>query len=518
MTRPQSILAILVGTLALAAAVYALNFDTPATARVREAPWLPEGLRLRDPEIPRHITGTIREFNQSLSEGLEPEDNAAVLLAQVFGAEVFAPSLREASLAMLGIEALSEHAPRFHYIAPFLSATRQLKGNALDEAAADLEYALVTAVGTVWTRDDFPVLAEYLEFNHAALELIVTASHRPRYYAPLLSMEDPPRLMATSFAIEYRLPFVARCLAARALLRFGAGDDAGAISDLMAAHTLAALLAAGSPLDVSGAKAQVMDSLAATAELTMIRSGQLHAEQAAALLSALQQLPPIPTSELAADRGERAILHQELELLRTDPESRQGFLESGSPEDLKQLERLVKNDRYFRTMLAAADAAQDEVVRVLSMRDRDAQDAELRRLYEEYQQWLRGGADEPSFSELVAADPEAAARSVGETMAMSLRTNVVQRRHTDDRARHRRDIISVGLALLVFRGREGAFPEELSQLAPGILPEVPDDVFARAPFVYRRLAPDHAQLISWGLNQVDDAGQEYNDDWIIELR
>lgn len=72
------------------------------------------------------------------------------------------------------------------------------------------------------------------------------------------------------------------------------------------------------------------------------------------------------------------------------------------------------------------------------------------------------------------------------------------------------------LALEVYRGEHGAYPDELEPLARGALPEVPVDPLSGEAFVYRVLeAPDeHGRaylLYSVGADGVDDGGREHEE-------
>lgn len=525
MTRPVFLLTVPAGALCLAAAALLGPSETrtvAVAAAVESAPSfsLPDGLVVREPEMPLGVEGSMLELNRSISQGIRPEANAVVLLVQVFGSDVFEAPLRMASLDMLGIRKLAA-SPRFQYIDPFVRAHGGGSDEEIDQRAGELNAELVLGSERVWaSKADYPQLAEFLEVNRAALDLVVTAADRPHYYAPLLSLEEPMRLLAASFSVEYRLPFIGRCLTARALQRFSAGDMDGAISDLMACHKLAALLANGSPMDTSGAKAHIIDSLTSFAERELATSGKLSPEQAAALLAALLKAPQVPTAEDAANRGERAVLHEELELLRTDEASRQGFFEQGPPENWQALQKIVTNEDTWKAVLAAADAIQDQVVQILAIGPHAEQDARIAEILKESTKYdeEEEGDNQATFAQLAEKDPPAAAKLVGQAMAMALLSNCTQRRHSDDRARMRRDSVIVSLALLVYRGRHGDYPESLAALVPEELAEVPVDAFSEQPLDYKRRAPQHAVLLSWGANRVNDAGALYNDDVIIELK
>jgi hypothetical protein len=466
------------------------------------------------------IEGSMLELNKALSEGVQPEDNAVVLLVQIFGSTVFEPELRGGSLDMLGIRSVAK-APRFQYVDAFVRSAGAKTDEAVDRDGSELNASLNTSINGPWTRDEHPRMAAFLDANKSALDLAVIAADRPRYYAPLLSTETPMRLMAGSYAIEHRLPFIGRCLVARAMLSCTEGDYDAAWTDLAACHKLTALVVSGSPLDISAAKAHVVDGQACSAEMGLILSGQLPGAQAESLLAVLSKLPPLPTAEDAANRGERAVIHEELELLRSDEESRKGFFETGTPDDLEQLKLLLNTEAYWKIALATADAQQDKIVKLLSIRPRPDFFAAVDVSNAEFEKWATGEAEqdqEISFAEIARQDPEAAARQIGESIAMALRGNPWQRRHTDDRARLRRDAVTILLALVAYHARHETYPAQLAELAPEIVSEVPSDVHSEQPFVYERRSQDNVVLTSLGANQQNDAGAIYNDDLIVELK
>ncbi len=478
---------------------------------------LPEGLVLKAPQIPSSVTGTLRSLNETLSRDLSPADNAAVLLLQLFGDESLEPELRSATLEMLGIHSLSKTAPRFIYLEPFAKTRSGLTPEQILLEVAQLNEQLRMASERPWTRNEFPALADYLTANRAALETVVIASHRPRYYAPLLSLEKPPRLLSAAFNIDRRLPFVARVLAARARLR-STDQVTHSVDDLLACQRLAVLLAVGSPLDVSHAKAALIDSFACNAAIGMLQSGQLTSQEATTYLKGLDRIPRLPSPALAADVGERAALHQEIELLQTDKASVEGFFEVPGGKDAHPLDMDLSKIQW-ELAHKRADELQNQIVRALSIRDREEQQSQFKKLDEAHAAWdATANAKTGQLADAINKDPAAASRWIGESMAMALRPRYWQRRLTDDRARSRRDLVTIGMALIAFRREQGEFPAALSQLAPQSLPTIPMDAHSDAPFHYVRLAKDRARLVSWGVNRIDDAGSNYNDDQTVELR
>jgi hypothetical protein len=62
-------------------------------------------------------------------------------------------------------------------------------------------------------------------------------------------------------------------------------------------------------------------------------------------------------------------------------------------------------------------------------------------------------------------------------------------------------------ALERFRIAHGAYPETLSELVPDFLPRLPQDPYADAPLIYRRVEGGTFLLYSVGRNRVDDGGK-----------
>lgn len=478
---------------------------------------LPPDVRVRQPVISSKWDRTIRELNAKLSEGLEPADNAAVLLVQLFGMSVFDAPLRNDSLEMMGIEFVPTNETRFNYPAQYVASKLNLTGEEADQEVMRIQQGIQQLSETVWKREQNESLARYLDVNAEALDLLVAAASKPRYYVPLISEESPPRLMSAAFAVERRLQYVVTCLCARALLNAGEGDMAAAQHDLIAGHRLAVLLASGSPLDVSVVKAHVLESVAYGGELALLRSDRLNQDQSISLLQALQSLPEMPSPAQAADIGERAIIHQEIELLGTDRESVVGFFEHGGEDVTKLVDDFTGAAIDWKLAIARADEIQDQAVHALKIPDRAAQDARFQELDQEFAEWEESSAASTlSFADHFAQDPQAASQWVGEALARSLRTNCWQRRSTHERGENRRLLVTLGLALAIHRRQHGTYPESLADLAPTILPEIPVDPHTDAAYTYKPGASG-TFLISWGANGQDDAGKIFNDDQILQL-
>lgn len=478
-----------------------------------------DGAVLTKPEIPASVTGALRSLNESLSAGIDPADNVVVHLVQIFGAEAFDPELQDDSLAMLGIAQVSKTTPRFIYVEPFI---RSISTPTNEKTASDVDFLMgeIRACGDrAWKADKHPTVNQFLTTNEAALNIVVNTSRLPHYYAPMLSEDENQRLLSASLAIERRLPFLAHVLAARAMLRFSEHDVAGAMNDLMACQRLAVLLAVGSPFDVSTSKSQIIDNITFRAMKAMLESGHLSGDEAKLMLAAMNDVPRFPYPDVSANKGERAILHQELELFRGENQTMRDFFEVNRDNEAPELDQIRVKDLPHAAALNRADEVQDGFVHALSLRDRRQQVEAFQKLDREYEEWMNtADAKTVEVLKTLDKDRDAVSRWMGETIAFSLRPWYWQRRLADDRVRIRRDMVTIGAALVAYQRDHGKYPAELAELAPGYLTGIPNDAHSDQPFVYEQSPEAGIRLVSWGGNQKNDAGQTYNDDLLLQLK
>ena len=71
----------------------------------------------------------------------------------------------------------------------------------------------------------------------------------------------------------------------------------------------------------------------------------------------------------------------------------------------------------------------------------------------------------------------------------------------------RRIIHGVTGSIAAYKAEKGKFPENLADLSPGYMKEIPPDVFTGQPLKYSR-TPAGYLLYSVGPNRIDDGGVE----------
>lgn len=477
---------------------------------------LPEGLVLQQPNIPPTVTGIMRSVNEKLAQDLVPDQNAAVFLVQILGEDVFEESLKADSLEMLGIKSLSPNVAPFLYFQQFADSLSATESDRLSDELQALPAQLLAGCEKPWKSSELPALFAYLNANRAPLDLAVEASKKPRYYVPLLSEEDPPQLISVSLTIERRLPFLVRCLSARALMRLAEQTPELAIDDLLACQRLAVLLAVGSPFDLSGIKAHQMDGTAFQASIAGLHSGDLKGAAATHYLEQLKQVKPLPLASIAADQGERAVLLRQIELLKQDDPSISEFFEFPDTEAFQNFAMIRLSQVDLDRVTSRAEEIHDQMVKAVSTQDRSEQDRQFAELDEVFAKWQEKSELARSQPDSLDRDPQSLGSFIGETMAMSLRPSYRQRRQFDDRGQLRRELLLLSLALAAYRGDHEGYPAKLSDLAPRYLDPIPLDATGK-PFNYGPLGKTGVRLISYGPNLMNDAGLPFNDDLTIEL-
>ena len=184
------------------------------------------------------ITGPLRKdgtvdylaaLNQRYSQGVTPDNNAAVLLFQALGpAEILKPH-RERFFERLGIAPLPEKGAYlegftayFKRKSPGPPGRKEWQERDISQMAYD-ELSRIT--DRPWSKKDSPIGAAWLEENQEQIDLVVAASKRPRFYAPYVTGRDGPGTF-----IALLLPVVQPTRDAAHALRAGRRSGSGRAS------------------------------------------------------------------------------------------------------------------------------------------------------------------------------------------------------------------------------------------------------------------------------------------------
>jgi hypothetical protein len=448
-------------------------------------------------------------LNERCRTGVTPENNAAVPFLKAMGLRDAPKQYRDRYCTALGIEPLTDD---HTYFVP------------LDKYASDMNPGVAPgeeiwnqfseAQRRPWKKDEFPLIAGWLEKNKPAIDLVVEASQRPRWCSPLIS-EQEPALISALLPVVQQERVAGQTLAARAMERLQEGKVDQAWADLLAGHRLARLVGQG-PTLVESLVAMVVERHACEAEQAMLQDARLTAGQIAGMRAELAKLP------LPAD------LADEL-----DTAERFTYLDSVAMLARKGLSALTLismlsgggGDSEFKSLMDDASRVGIDWDVVLRMGnqwyDRGVEAArkptwtERRNAREQFDRDLKelakAARDPASVAPSALANPcQVISERVGQVMTSLLMPALLAVGQAEARENMRFEVTRLAFALAEYRARQGSYPAKLADLVPKYVARVPRDIFTDGDLHYR-LQGDGYLLYSVGPNGKDDGGRNRDD-------
>lgn len=445
------------------------------------------------------------------SEGVTPENNAAVLYWQAFGPNEVPQSIRQEFFQRIGTSppppsrgtgdyllSLSAFAGELEARSP-TTATMPIPEKDEIEVTASLTERIFDrmerAENTPWSAEEDPELTDWILRNEKPLRLIVEATHRPCRYQPLFVVPEDGRQATLHHAF---LPWVqsdreaARLLCVRAMQRLHDGDIADAQDDLLACHRLARHAASG-PWLIDWLIGVALDANASEADIALAHHAAWSSAQATAYRERLAALPPFPPLAEKFDRAERfAMLDTIVSVARYGME-RVGFDPFNTPAALPTL--LV----HWDAALYKANALSDLIVAAAAESDPGARRrrvGEVQRAYGEFAAAAGLHSRQLSDRSGLAADRLLSHLAPAAQAALD--------RELEPRSRA--DLMQVAFALSAYRADHGSYPATLDELAPRYIDAVPPDLFTGKPPIYRPKEGGGYVLYSVGHDATDNGG------------
>ncbi len=470
----------------------------------------------------------VAALNARHSQGVTPENNAAVLLWRAMGPGELAEEDRDRFFRLLGIAPLPDDGPYYVSLGEYLTSRgAEGDGTAESDGVADPWEKYQDALQRPWTKAEFPALAGWLEANDQPLRLIVEATQRPRYYSPLVETESVPFPMvaATTTPTAPLLPKAANLLCARAMLGLGEGQLDEAAEDLLVCHRLARLVGQG-PTLIHALRAMRISSMACVGDRVFAHCGALTPRQARRLRTALRELPPMPRIAEKIERSER---YMALDIVRVTAVGgpRAMFDWTRWISFLNDDEDAVNPDHKpsafpgtwvynesvdFNEVLAEVNFWYDRVVAACSYRTRPQRTRAAAGLHSncalmsQLADWQL--KDDPSYVMSLSYGvfpPETTADDVTHFMFGLVTPAFQVLMAEEDRATMRLQLAELAYALTEYRGMRGRYPKRLDDLSPRFVEEVPEDLFTEKELRYESTA-DGYLLYSLGPNGIDDGG------------
>jgi hypothetical protein len=457
----------------------------------------------------------------------KPEENAAVELLQVMW-----PLKLEAADLPVVCQALG---------IPAVPPAETLPSPTKDAAVRVTHEMLAAARERPWTGAEFPELEAWLVAHEAALNRLVAAADRPRYWLPSPAMLRPN----LQEFMEYHpddmfVRLVAEHLRCRAMWHVGSGRHAAAWRDIHAGYRFSRLLTMPPNATCSASVHLTQDGTGTMADRALthalLGAPGLPADVLATIRRELDLIGPLPDlGDAFLDTERITMIEWLVTLAKRIPGGRAGRrqafdfpvlgLAAGPPPSRSWLATLrqsfgtsdqaaVSTSLEWDVALERVNAYIDSVVAAARRSTHMTRQAELKRLEADLCR-SRNGPGWGGVGHVVCGIGSRKYRSA----FVGVGSIWIYSDHFEVRTRSRAsfDLTRTAAALAAWKADRAAgdesYPETLDALVPQYLPVVPLDPFSDTPFIYERRG-DGYLLASVGKNGVYDGG-DGRDGWIV---
>ena len=453
----------------------------------------------------------VAALNEEMSRGVTPENNAAVVYLEAYGAGVLDPDVNlDPDVQKMFFERLGVPIPPPATLQtvdsmPFFEAyfddedvdSTLLAGRYVEETMETSQRP--------WSADEFPAMAAWIDACADSLDVVVQGSQRPEYWMPLVPYTGVGSLDTCQLPARTILRSCHYPLAARAMLKTERGELASAWDDLFAVLKFARS-EDQSGLRMTQRRIRMFEAMVWDPMWRLSVHPDMTGEFAQICLSDLRQLPPLMSHVVVFDRFGRYAAVDELQRM---------------PDGLSWLGWTILADEQYdsprsRALLNAAIDWNESL--------RHAQ-----RLLDEYVDALSEPIASDRYSRLDALDAEYKALRLEEQQATSILAESMLggRRDLSRRAAAtivsysagpssdasgydmhatRADLLILAFALAAYRAERGGYPQALRDLVPSYIDDVQIDRFSAKPIIYHRTDDGGYIAYSIGLNLIDDGG------------
>ena len=492
------VIIVAVGVAGLVAVRFITNTANIAPVVSKETTYITEPLR------PDGYPDYVAAMNQRMSEGITPENNAAVLFWQAVDPRPIREKYREEFFRMLGVPPPAERGKYFVDLFAYPPWRQdELRRRKAGEKARSDEAALSPLLLRPWSKEDFPIIAAWLAANERPLELLVQASKRPRRYDPLIVPKGETMNHKTIAYVNRRVYWA---LLARAMLRLHEAKVDDAWQDLLACRRLARLTSQSRIRRRDTQVAMFMEQFAIEGNYVLLQNAKLTTRQITGMRNDLARLPPTGSTAVRVDFGDRcACLDGMLWLSRQGPATIRDY---AAPKTTPRLAAIAGID--WNVALRVVNAwfdRQSAALRKPSFAKQQAAESQV--CDDLYNEGMAARSWKTNLSAM--ANPrEVRSKAVG-LMFVECSAVAVALTKSENRFEMQRDLNEVAFALAAYRIEHGAYPARLDDLKPVYLKEVPKDIFAGDADLHYALQNGGYLLYSVGPNGKDDGGRGRDD-------
>ncbi len=442
----------------------------------------------------------VSALNERLKKGVTPDNNAVVLLCKALGPRPEGGTMPAEFYEWLGIPEPPEKGDYFTHI----------------QATPTFNEEQDRAMKQPWKANELPQIALWLKTNEKPLAVLIEATKRPQYFYPLAPRVREAGLMSALVPHVQKCRTLASALIARSMLHAGEKRLDDAWQDLLACHRLGRLVGRGGSL-IERLVGIALDTIAGQADLAFCEYADVDAKRLQRCLRDLQQLPPMPPVADQIDLGERLTFLDTtmmvarhgvryLEKLSSSKETGRGFSDA--------LADAFWRDTNWDPALRKANLWYDRMAAAMRNKDRTARHKELQELEQDLKALSVEARDmQARFKDIVSAKDKAEAKGqvMGDIVLCLLLPATSKVQTAADRGDQQHRNVQVAFALAIHHREHARYPKTLAELAPKYLAEVPLDLFAGKPLIYRPSGKGYL-LYSLGPNGQDDQGRTRDDE------
>ena len=383
-----------------------------------------------------------------------------------------------------------------------------------------------------WTREEFPHLNRWLEYNAHVLAHFRRATLRTRFYNPLVKSEAETMQLTVAWDVGSGVKILGQAALLRAMLHLGEGRTPEAIEDTLAVHRLGRLMYRNPTINgcASGLATEVR---ACRTDMLIAHHGELTLEQLTNWRQRLINLGPLPKWMDAVnvygryqflDGAQSYMMYGPRGLATLSGLVGVGANVPGSNLPPKEWLKIPFNRRLVNTINYAVDWDQvleegNNRIDLLIAAGRKSTCAERRQAKDA---WIKqfSAAPRPSkinlpLASLFGPQGDAAVQhaitdsfiNILSKLFLSSLPNVID---SDDEALMKNYLVGLSLSLAHYRLEQGQYPDKLTDLMPQYTAKVIDDFFVEKPLHYERQGTGYL-LYSVGKNGKDDGGDEHGD-------
>ncbi|MCL2639733.1 MAG: hypothetical protein FWD53_02705 [Phycisphaerales bacterium] len=462
---------------------------------------------------PLHTNGTpdyVAAINERYRKGITPENNAFVAWLEVIGTDSISEKRRAQMLKMCGAK---ESPSLWTEYGDFLK-----RRGIVEAAAKAAEDDQTKATKRLWDAKDFPLVAEWLKENDAALDKTKEAFSRSKYWMPSVAYNGRSMISVLLPSLPMMKP-AANGLCARATLRAKAGDFDGFLSDVMAVKRMARHVS--QKTTIACLVGVAIDSIASRCIGAVAGSGILSAKQCAELEKAINALEPLPRIWEAVDISERWYALDNVAMLTTDREKQpdsdllfEGLpLTKGPP--FSQVVDLASVD--WDAVMKRINRVYDTLLEHMKKTDWEEMKRESDKLISQETEGLGTDPKLGIFGAVSVAWLKKREEGGGETreaythrigggmISLSVSSTLGSAEILYRRSVMEHEMAKSVIAASRYRAEEGQWPEGLDALVPEYLKEVPTDMYSGKNVLYVR-GEKGIRVYSVGPNRQDDGG------------